>query len=65
MRTDRLNARYDTLYASSPGPVRGWGPPGQITAGKMLLTADTESGDAEVIFTDQVKLIYTPAKPEE
>jgi lipopolysaccharide export system protein LptC len=61
--TDRLEARFDRLHAESPGSVAGEGPPGEITAGRMLLTSDTESGNAELVFTDGVKLIYRPGNP--
>ena len=65
IRTDRLNTRFDVLHAETPGAVEASGPPGDITAGKMLLTSNEESGDAELVFTDGVKLVYTPQKPED
>ncbi len=63
--TDQLNSRFDILYAETPGPVEGYGPPGDITAGKMLLTSDEETGHAELLFTEGVKLIYTPQSSKE
>lgn len=65
INTERLNTRFDLLYAESPGPVRGTGPPGKITAGKMLLTSDEDTGIAEMLFTEGVNLIYKPNNPEE
>lgn len=65
VRTERLNTRLDVLYADTPGPVQGFGPPGEITAGRMLLTSDKESGEAEILFTAGVKLIYTPGNTKE
>lgn len=63
--TERLNARYDTLYAETPGPVEGSGPPGDLWAGKLLLTSDERTGDAELLFTDGVKLVYKPENTED
>lgn len=65
IETDRLTARFDQLYAESPGPVTGTGPPGNITAGRMVLTGDEGTGDAEMLFTKGVKLIYIPNNPED
>lgn len=65
IRTDRLTAQFDTLHAESPGPVTGTGPPGDLVAGRMVLTAEEEPGTAHLLFTDGVKLIYTPPKPED
>jgi len=58
--TDRIDMRYDTLLAETPGPVEGVGPPGHITAGKMRISRVDGSDNAELLFTDGVKLIYTP-----
>ena len=63
--TNRLDARFDDLYAESPGPVRGVGPPGDLEAGRMVLTSDAETGNAHLIFTDGVKLVYKPQVSEE
>ncbi|MEO1139484.1 MAG: LPS export ABC transporter periplasmic protein LptC [Pseudomonadota bacterium] len=60
IRTQRLNTRFDALYAESPGPIEGAGPPGDLSAGRMVLTSHEETGDAHLLFTDGVKLVYTP-----
>ena len=65
MTTDELWTRLDQLYAETPGQVDGTGPPGDLTAGKMLLKTNPETGQAELIFTEGVKLIYTPNEPKE
>lgn len=65
LQTDRLTARFDTLYAESPGPVTGTGPAGALSAGRMVLTAEEEPGAAHLLFTDGVKLVYTPPDPED
>ncbi|MFN3208158.1 MAG: LPS export ABC transporter periplasmic protein LptC [Roseovarius sp.] len=63
--TERLNARLDVLYAETPGPVSGVGPPGDLTAGRMVLTGDEETGTAHLVFTEGVKLVYTPQPSED
>ena len=63
--TDVLNTRFDRLYADTPGPVGGTGPPGSLQAGRMVLTSDGETGDPHLLFTDGVKLIYQPGDPED
>lgn len=56
--TERLTARYDILFAETPGPVQATGPIGELTAGKMRLSSSDATGEAELLFTDGVKLIY-------
>lgn len=65
LRTDAIDTRFDTLFAETPGPVSGTGPPGELSAGRMILTSDPDTGAANLQFTDGVKLIYKPAKPKE
>lgn len=65
IRTDSINTRFDTLYAETPGAVTGTGPAGDLSAGRMLLTSDPSTGAAHLRFTQGVKLIYMPAKPED
>ncbi|PVA10215.1 hypothetical protein DC366_10210 [Pelagivirga sediminicola] len=65
IRTQSINARFNTLYAESPGAVTGTGPPGDLSAGRMVLTSDPETGNANLRFTDGVKLIYMPAKSKD
>lgn len=60
LHTETLRARTDRLHARTDGPVTGTGPPGTLTAGRMLLTFDDEAGAAQLIFTDGVKLVYSP-----
>lgn len=65
MRTDSIDTSLTTLYAESPGTVTGTGPPGDLTAGRMLLTSDPDTGIAHLRFTNGVKLIYLPAKSKD
>lgn len=63
--TERLLTRFDQLYAETPGPVKGTGPPGEINAGRMILNTDDLTGEPQLLFTDGVKLLYTPDKSKE
>ncbi|HEY9040504.1 MAG TPA: LPS export ABC transporter periplasmic protein LptC [Roseovarius sp.] len=65
IRTDSITTRFSTLYAETPGEITGTGPPGDLSAGRMLLTSDPKTGAAHLQFTDGVKLIYMPAKPKD
>lgn len=65
IRTDAITTRFDPLHAETPGAVTGTGPPGDLSAGRMLLTTDPETGRAHLRFTDGVKLIYNPAKSKD
>lgn len=65
IRTDRLNAEFDTLRAETPGPVVGTGPPGDLTAGRMILTQHGDSEVLHLLFTDGVKLVYKPGEKKE
>lgn len=65
IRTDELVARYDTLFAETAGPVQAKGPEGDLTAGRMRLTSYEATGDAYLLFTEGVKLVYKPRGIEE
>ncbi|MEM8774301.1 MAG: LPS export ABC transporter periplasmic protein LptC [Pseudomonadota bacterium] len=65
LRTELLNTRIDELYAESPGQVEGEGPPGELVAGRMILTHNEQTDMANLLFTDGVKLIYEPQVAEE
>lgn len=76
--TERLTAATDRTWLEGHGPVRAEGPPGQITAGGMILThagirpagamTDAEAPPAEsghlLVFTGGVKLLYLPDRQE-
>ncbi|MRU15610.1 LPS export ABC transporter periplasmic protein LptC [Roseovarius sp. A21] len=65
LTTERLNTRLDRLFAETPGPVQGAAPVGTIEAGRMLLQTNDDSGAAHLLFTDGVKLLYTPQNVKE
>jgi len=61
---ETLTSGLREIRAVSEQGIAGRGPPGEFTAGRMELTTDTESGDAHLVFTDRVKLIYEPRSTE-
>lgn len=61
MTTEKLTTALDRIEAETAGPVTGTGPPGRIDAGKMQIDSDPETGNAHLLFTNGVKLIYDPA----
>ena len=60
-----LTAEFDTLVLESPGPVQGRGPLGTIDAGQMRLERKAAGQGAQLVFTNGMKLIYTPKIREE
>ncbi|MGJ8617056.1 MAG: hypothetical protein ACSHWS_09445 [Sulfitobacter sp.] len=63
--SDKLSSQLSALSLQSPGPVEATGPPGSLTAGSMMITSTAEGKPAQLIFTNGVKLIYTPKQEEE
>jgi lipopolysaccharide export system protein LptC len=60
VNSDRLIARLSEIDVTSPGPVRATGPLGRLDAGGMTLSSGNGDGAAHLVFTNGVKLIYTP-----
>ena len=60
VQTEELTAGIETIRAETPGAVEGTGPAGRFTAGKMVLTTDPGTGDAHLLFTGGVHLVYEP-----
>ncbi|MEM7073958.1 MAG: hypothetical protein AAGA28_04905 [Pseudomonadota bacterium] len=65
VRTARLDARLDRLFAETPGAVTATGPAGDLVAGRMVLSENPDTGAAHLHFTNGVKLIYTPQPSED
>lgn len=65
IRTDMLNTDFDRLRVETPGPVAGQAPAGDITAGRMVLEHNAETGTSHLLFTDGVKLVYEREPQEE
>lgn len=62
--TEQLETQMRELGAETAGHITGDGPPGRLDAGKMLMTTDGQSGDVHLLFTNGVKLVYTPENEE-
>lgn len=65
LTSEHLIARFDRLYAESPGPVAGRAPAGDLTAGRMVLANPPDSDGPHLVFSNGVKLIYRPQEPGE
>tara|TARA_R110000787_G_scaffold25155_1_gene70778 strand:+ start:354 stop:962 length:609 start_codon:yes stop_codon:yes gene_type:complete len=63
--SDKLSSQLSVFNLQSPGPVEATGPVGSLNAGSMLMTSSDEGKPAQLIFTNGVKLIYTPKQVEE
>lgn len=64
--TERLISGMRHVHAETPGPIAGTGPPGDFTAGRMLITPKAGAdGDVQMLFTEGVKLLYDPPDPKE
>ncbi len=64
LTTDLLNTSLDEIRGDTPGEVRGTGPIGNFTAGRMTFGTEKKDGPVHILFTDGVKLIYEPPKAE-
>ena len=59
-QSEALTLNFNTGTATSEMDVRGDGPFGTFTAGAMELTIDDNDVNGRFLFTNGVKLIYTP-----
>jgi len=64
VRTEGLNSAIDRVAIQSTGPVDADGPGLTLSAGKLTVAETAEEDDIELLFTDGVKLIYTPQPSE-
>jgi lipopolysaccharide export system protein LptC len=62
--TETLLASLDTTDVRAETQVWARGPQGTLEAGAMRITQDDEGGYV-VVFTEGVRLVYTPAQTEE
>ncbi len=63
IRTETLQMALDRTFVEAPGPVNANGPPGSITADRMMLkSADDTVGNYQLVFNGNVKLIYLPTQ---
>jgi lipopolysaccharide export system protein LptC len=64
VRTEGLDAAINRVKIDSTGPVDADGPGLVLTAGKLRIEEDGTSADLQLLFTEGVKLVYTPQKAE-
>lgn len=62
VRTEKLDMALREIRVESPTPVAAEGPPGRISAGRLLITAAPDASGAQLLFTDGVKLVYDPGR---
>lgn len=65
LTSDEVLADFNELAITSPGAVKGTAPFGTLDAGMMRLEQAKGETNAQLIFTNRVKLIYTPQIREE
>jgi lipopolysaccharide export system protein LptC len=63
--SDRMISQLSTLDVRSPGEVRSTGPFGTLDAGAMVLSSGPEEEGTQLVFTNGVKLVYTPQSAKE
>ncbi|MDQ7069715.1 MAG: hypothetical protein Q9M48_03050 [Rhodobacterales bacterium] len=60
VHTEKLITGMREIRAETAGLVEAVGPVGRFTAGKMLLTTNSDTGVTHLLFTNGVKLVYNP-----
>jgi len=64
VQTDMLNTALNTVSGSTPGPITGTGPIGDLTAGQMHIREISDGGPLHMLFKKGVKLLYDPRNSE-
>jgi len=65
LRSDMITGDMTALNLTSPGPINGTSPEGDLTAGSMTLTNRANGQGAQLVFTNGVKLVYSPKQAKE
>ena len=63
--TDELTADLDKTLISSGGQVEATGPIGRVTAGKMSVLLQNNSGTSVLVFKNGVQVLYIPQTESE
>jgi lipopolysaccharide export system protein LptC len=58
--SDRITTSISVMDLTAMGDVQATGPPGTLTAGKMRVFSTKETDSTQMLFSDGVKLVYTP-----
>lgn len=56
----QISALLSSLDINAPGDVQATGPLGTLDAGKMWVFSPKQGGSTQMLFSDGVKLVYTP-----
>ena len=65
LNSELLVSELTALTLHSPGEVRGASPAGELRAGAMRLSSPEPGSAPQMVFTDGVRLIYTPQVTKE
>ncbi|KIC49854.1 hypothetical protein [Tateyamaria sp. ANG-S1] len=65
LNSEELLTDFENMTVISPGPVNGTGLSGTLEAGNMRLEKPGGGENAQLVFTNGVKLIYRPQDLEE
>lgn len=60
LQSEAIESGLSRLLVISPGPVTGSGPAGRLSANAMRLDSDPVTGQATLLFTGGVRLLYDP-----
>lgn len=60
MTSEFITSELSSLNLQSPGPVYGTAPAGTLEAGAMSVIQSENQGAPQLLFTNRVKLIYSP-----
>lgn len=64
VETEELETSLSTLRAESRGTIRAKGPMGNLSAGQMVITSESEGAPVQMLFKNRVKLVYDPSTEE-
>lgn len=60
VKTESVQIQIDRIAGQTTSAVEASGPVGQLRADQMRVTQDEETGDVQLHFTGNVKLVYLP-----
>lgn len=63
IETEQISLDLDRTDIETKGAVRGFGPVGTLTAGRMQVELRAETGDSILVFKDGIRVLYDP-KPQ-
>ena len=63
IETEQITLDLDRTDIETEGAVRGFGPIGTLTAGRMQVELRAETGDSILVFKDGIRVLYDP-KPQ-